>query len=227
MLFLVENYDTYIFETCKEGKEESFFKKLNKILTNMKKNSIIFRSIDGCSDRFKDFIHNKNIILSWETENDYIGLGYLSSSDIFKTSDEDININTLNIIKQNLGYLLLPKKVLAKYKNDFISKELLDNNFKLMTDIVMSNPLTNIYTLFFKFCKQNNDLLYQSFVDYLNISKKHFPNFNSIDIIPFIKHFPANVINDCNQILFYYANSVPDLHNYNNSNNHYTFRILV
>lgn len=208
MLFSVQNCNRYLVYICEKGKEKKFFKRINKELSMICSDNK-YKSIKGCSKNFIDFVQKDNIFLSWESNCYSLGLGYIETNDILKVSHKKMDVNTINIIKQHLGYLFLPKNISKKNDNKFVSNELLNNNYELLTDIIIMKPLTDVYYLYIEICKQDEELIYQSFINYINTCMGLIENNGdyNIDIAPFVSNMPDNIKSNCNQLLIYYIDS--------------------
>jgi len=163
---------------------------LNNKLTKLYKDDS-YKSYFMYSSKFNEFIHKNTIIISWETLNYNIALGYFPNNNLM-VSTENINIfdikNVIDDIKLHLIYFIFPKNLLkskrySKYINNLHRKDIwltIDTN--LLIELMTKKYLTDPYILFYKILKKDESELYQSFINYLNKTLKRTNRRNNLDL---------------------------------------------
>lgn len=176
-------------------------------INNKLSGSKICRSYLKASSDMCDFIHSNTLILSWETENIKIGIGYLQYN-ILEVNPEpqfDKIKPYLDIIKNNFELLLLPYKTLVEHSSfvDGLKKLSCDTLATVMTQKCLTDP----YVLLIEILGYDLSYMYQTYVYYLNSTIQKTEMQNMVDLPQISKDFFSNGYYGgkfFNDILFFY-----------------------
>ena len=187
MFYLVEKNTNDKFKLEQFQNEEELFTLLHQKLINL----FIFEnqcnSFLGYSPLFNNFTNKKSIMLSWENKENGLALGFLENNDVFLKETIDYNSNDaeynklISVMIQNIDMLLFyNKETNINWKDP--------NN---LTKMFLSNNLTNFWHLNYVL-KMDPNIIYQSFIYYLNKTIKKSSTIKHFDLLKIIDDFLVN-----------------------------------